>query len=300
MRSMPWVALLVAASVIGPHSVAAQVVAGADDKAAVLVEKLGGKVIRFSALRGKPIIYIDLERSKVTNEQLGFLKGLKSLKFLLLSDTSVTDACLVNMSELKGLWVLDLAGTKITGSGFANLRGLNSLRSLMLSRTKVTDQGLSQITGLTGLEFLSLYDTSVTDAGLAHLRNLGSLKTLYLGHQAITDAGLVHLGRLTRLEDLSLSLTKITDAGLPRLTGLKNLRKLNLKMTGVTRDGVTWLGKRLPKASIEWERLPWLPPPLDRKPRPVRPHDLTLHVVEDSRSRALSFRHPNQPKFNLN
>ena len=89
-----------------------------------------------------------------------FFESFKSLQYLYLNDTKVTDAGLKHLSELK------------------------ALKELGLSSTKVTDAGLKHLVGLKALESLDLRDTKVTDAGLLHLADLNALKkTQPPGHE---------------------------------------------------------------------------------------------------------------------
>ena len=88
---------------------------------------------------------------------------MKSLEFVLINDTKVTDA------------------------GLKHLKGLTKLERLYLSDTKVTDAGLMHLTGLTKLKTLSLRNTKVTDAGLEHLKGLTELQTLELNSTEVTD-----------------------------------------------------------------------------------------------------------------
>src|SRR5215831_14460926 len=70
----------------------------ADEAAAVkAVQKLGGNVI------GKPVTFVNLLGTKVTDVGLKELKELKSLEMLQLGDTKITDVGLKELKELKSL-----------------------------------------------------------------------------------------------------------------------------------------------------------------------------------------------------
>jgi internalin A len=99
-------------------------VAGRADEAAAVkaVEKLGGRVIVDTKRPGKPVVGVDLDRTKVTDAALKELKELKSLRKLDLTNTKVTDAALKELKELKSLEVLFLTGTKVTDAGVKELQ----------------------------------------------------------------------------------------------------------------------------------------------------------------------------------
>ncbi len=51
----------------------------AEDKAAALAEKLGGKVTRDDKSPGKPVVIVDLSKSKVTGADLRAMAALPNL-----------------------------------------------------------------------------------------------------------------------------------------------------------------------------------------------------------------------------
>src|SRR5262249_22360996 len=110
------------------------VVAGRADEAAVvkMIEKLGGRVTRDDNRPGKPVVFVDLRGTKITDAGLKELKELKSLETLNLLNTMVTDAGLKELKELKSLQTLGLRDTKVTDMGVkelkAALHGLKILR----------------------------------------------------------------------------------------------------------------------------------------------------------------------------
>jgi hypothetical protein len=86
-----------------------------------------------------------------------------------------------------------LCGSKVTDAELVRLRALPQLRSLYLRGSQVTDAGLVCLPGLTRLEELSLANTRVSDAGLTHLRALTQLRTVNLRNTQVTDAGVAEL-----------------------------------------------------------------------------------------------------------
>ncbi|MCI0355580.1 MAG: NAD-dependent epimerase/dehydratase family protein, partial [Acidobacteria bacterium] len=152
-----------------------------------------------------------------------------------LSWTRVKDEALKELAGLKNLVYLNLGGTRVTDAGLKELAGLKNLEMLILGKSRVddwgqvTDAGLKELAGLKNLVFLDLSNTGlgVTDAGLKELACFENLATLNLDETAVTDAGLKHLAGLKNLAALNLDGTHgdtpVTDAGLKELAGLKNL-----------------------------------------------------------------------------
>src|SRR5215207_3714437 len=64
----------------------------AEDKAAAVVQKLGGVVIRDDRAPGKPVVMVNLGSAKISDVGLKELAPLKSLTKLILASTPVTDA----------------------------------------------------------------------------------------------------------------------------------------------------------------------------------------------------------------
>jgi hypothetical protein len=157
------------------------------------IKRAGGTLSVDSRLPDKPIITIDLHRTRFSDADLEQLKGLTSLRSL------------------------NLYGTKITDAGLAHLSGLSSLQTLHLNYTSIGDNGLQSLCGLTNLRELGLYHTHVTDYGLVHLKGLANLQDLALSGTQITDQGLVNLKGLRNLRRLLLTQTSVTPEGIREL-----------------------------------------------------------------------------------
>lgn len=187
-----------------------------------------------------------LVRTGVADEGLVYLKNLTNLEFLGLMSDRFTDGALKHIKGLKGLKSLRLDDAEITDKGVKKLKEsglLAPLEFLVLSNTRITDAGLAHLTGMINLKWLYIRDTAVADAGLAHLKGLPKLEMLILNNTGVTDAGIVHLKGLTNLSSLYLRDTEVTDAGLEALTGLANLSYLHLSGPQVTDPGLAHLGK---------------------------------------------------------
>ena len=175
------------------------------DRVVALVERLGGQIERDEKAPGRPVVGIRLATTRISDDQLGELRGLSSLRSL------------------------DLTQTRISDAGLAQLRGHEGLRSLDLFETRVTDRGFESIATMSGLETL-VVGVMRRDRRWDCLSSnrLNHLKTLSLFGLEVTDETLAPVARLTRLERLDLVDLKITDAGLVHLRGLTRLRQLSL------------------------------------------------------------------------
>jgi beta-lactamase regulating signal transducer with metallopeptidase domain/peroxiredoxin/Leucine-rich repeat (LRR) protein len=182
--------------------------------------------------------------SEVTDQQLGVLVGrlkrLKSLRWLELGSTQLTDAGLAHLRELRGLEKLCFNSHKMSGPGLAHLADLPRLQDLRFGSASMDDKALEALSGFTSLKHLTPNCPKITDAGLPHLATLKALEGLDLRWLPITDAGLPHLSGLESLRDLDLQDTKVTDAGLAHLAGLKSLERLALP-EGTTDAGLVHL-----------------------------------------------------------
>ncbi len=142
---------------------------------------------------------LDLARTKVTNDDLKHLVGLKNLRVLELDwNRGVGDAGVAHLRKLTDLETLDLRLTKVTGKGLGALVGLEDLRRLDVSDTPVDDVGLKHISQLDRLEVLNIGGTKITDKGLHHLKGLKHLRGLTLNGTGITNEGLNYLAKFPR------------------------------------------------------------------------------------------------------
>jgi hypothetical protein len=116
----------------------------AEEAAAKLVKKLGGKFSREGKEADGPVIVADLSKSEVTDKDLKKLAGLKSLMVLNLYDTAVTNKGLKDVAALKTLEGLDLRATKVEGKGLKELTKLKGLKILFLAKD-VPDEDVAQL-----------------------------------------------------------------------------------------------------------------------------------------------------------
>ncbi|KAJ0059749.1 hypothetical protein NL108_011242, partial [Boleophthalmus pectinirostris] len=244
----------------------------------------------FTALKHLSLINSPL----ITDSGLSILPSLIKLQYLNLASCSkLTDACLQHITGLKSLCFLSLDHTKVTDSGMVLYlqSAPSSLSQLSLNQTAVTELTLealtsfvpqlrvlsikqtkvSQVTALSQmchLQTLSLDGTGVTETSLENLRNHPSLSSLSLkgirvvdgdqtlqiisglkltqltlpGRHFVTDSGMSALSSLTLLCELDLTdYTHVTDQGVRHLCTLNRLRNLSLSNTQVSDAGLPFL-----------------------------------------------------------
>jgi hypothetical protein len=228
----------------------------APDRVVALVERLGGQIERDDTAPGRPIVGIRLATTRVSDDDLGTLRSLSSLRSLDLAQTHISDAGLDLLRGHEGLRSLVLFDTRVSDRGFASiatlthletlvvgscdvvgpglagLAALDNLRTLGLVLLDLTDLAIAPLARLTHLEHLQLIDLKITDAGLEHLRGLTRLRRLSLDRNAVTDAGLTHLAGLTELEELGLEGTRVTGPDAGPLKGLAKLKRVRYGGTG--------------------------------------------------------------------
>ncbi|MHC4995645.1 MAG: c-type cytochrome domain-containing protein [Planctomycetota bacterium] len=91
------------------------------------------------------LCWLNLGRSKITNNGLAVLKGMPHLMRLHLENTQVSDAGLAHLKGLEQLEYLNLYGSKVTNAGLNHLRGLKNLKKLYLWQTEVNDTGVRRL-----------------------------------------------------------------------------------------------------------------------------------------------------------
>ena len=173
-----------------------------------------GKTIGVRPKSPDDIVSLMLSETKVTDEGLKEVTGLKNLKLLWLKNEQITDAALRTLRE-NGL-LHTLVG-KMQKQGGAPMSA-DDIEAVYLNNTRVTDNGLKELAGLNNLTELFLdFNTQVTDGGLKELAGMKNLQKLSLFSTKVTDVGLKELVGLTNLQELNVGLTKVTDAGVRQL-----------------------------------------------------------------------------------
>jgi hypothetical protein len=255
-----------------------------------------------------------LAETGTTDRGLALLRGAKSLEYLDVAGTKITDAGLAELlPTLPRLRVLILgdprdpvrgqiqyAAAGVTDRGMAAVGKVKTLGNLRLAGLGLTDAGLAPLAGLENLEGLNLQGTGVGDAGLAHVRKMERLSELNLAYTKVTDAGLAHLAGSPQLLTLALSQTAVSDAGLAHLADLPMMRvgertegratqkgMILLAFTDVTDDGLAKLREQLPRVTIYPEKA---------VPRPKPAAEAGTPATKDAPATKPAQKKPAQPK----
>src|SRR6187549_1246528 len=72
----------------------------ADDRAEALVTSLVGRLQRDDNVEGRPVVWIDVSATKVTDDDLGVFAKLTDIDALTLDNTQVTDAGIAKLRNL--------------------------------------------------------------------------------------------------------------------------------------------------------------------------------------------------------
>jgi hypothetical protein len=142
-------------------------------------------------------VHIELEGSGTTDQDVErlvkSLSQLGSVKYVNLTATEVTDACLLSLAELTGLTSLQLSNTQIAGHGFEHLRALELLQEVNLDGTLIDDAGVASLAQIPNVTTLNIDNTNVTNEGVMHLSRLSGLETLSAANTGLTESGVLQL-----------------------------------------------------------------------------------------------------------
>jgi len=151
--------------------------------------------------------FVDLSECDLSEAELNSLLArlhyFDDLILLDLSGTRLTDEGLGHIAGLKEIEHLSVSNTHVGNSGMKYIARLEKVIRLDFSETRVTDDGLRQLQNLINLEQLSLDGTNVSDAGLKSLHNLKKLSSLELSNTSVTEEGVTSL--LQKLPGLEIS-----------------------------------------------------------------------------------------------
>jgi len=179
---------------------------------------------------------LDLRTCRILKRGIEFICRLKHLERLVLAETALTDAGLLDLCKhLEYLKALDVSGTEITDAGTTGLTNLKDLEILHMDTSGITNRSLANLTCLPRLEKLDLFGASVTDNGLLHLVPLRRLKELDVCGGSISDRGVELISKITTLTSLNLSQNRNIHAkALVHIRSLTGLRYLNLSNTSIS------------------------------------------------------------------
>jgi len=91
------------------------------------------------------LVWLDLSRTGINDEQFSGFAGFENLIRLHLDNNAIGDQSLETIASFTNLEYLNLYGTSVTNNGLANLVGLERLKSLYLWETEVTEEALEPL-----------------------------------------------------------------------------------------------------------------------------------------------------------
>lgn len=189
-------------------------------------DNIQGNERAFSLLPPRVIVALDFHGTGVDDRTIvamSKLPCLADLKLVDLSDTEITDASILALSNLKYLRTLVCSSTAIQGSNLTSLLKVTTLRKLYLGCNKIEPEALSRVAQLRQLECLNLARTGLDDKLAENLTKMSNLI-----HLEISDN------------------PKLTDKGLALLRTLPKLKSIDLRNTGVTANGIlAWRKSKL-------------------------------------------------------
>jgi hypothetical protein len=194
---------------------------------------------------------VSLVITSVTTAGLSPLRKLHNLKaFEIYLSPAIDDQVFTYLEPHKPqLEMLSFYQSSLTDAGLVHIGDMRRLRWLALENAQVTDAGLAHLAELTELEELRLPGTKITDAGLHHISRLPKLKWLYLVGNNISKQGLEELAKLPKLELLILWDIPLMDDDLEPLKSFPSLKEVNVG-PNVTKAAAQKLQQQMPRCSF--------------------------------------------------
>lgn len=194
-------------------------------------------------------ISISLYKTDVTNDWVK--RNAAELKrrpvhYLDLRRTEITDDALTQLSGIKGLSMLYLSGTPITDRSMSAIGKMPSLKSIELMNTNITENGISHLKYHPTLQNMEIDGDAFTAESVIHINSMPQLRSL--GLKGFNNDQLRRLVELKRIQ--ALSLTAATDESLPFILRLSQLKFLSLVDSQLSADSVETISKRLPNLDI--------------------------------------------------
>ncbi|MCA9802793.1 MAG: protein kinase [Cyanobacteria bacterium HKST-UBA02] len=144
------------------------------------------------------------ENDQLNDDFLVYLKDLPHLRFLALTECSISDQGLQELAAIKTLDTLKIDEIKgLTGDGLRFLIPLTSLHRLCLQEVRLSKQAFQHLAGMNQLRVLDLEETGTTDEDLKTIATL-PLTRLDLSKTPVTATGLAYLDVMKDLQVLRI------------------------------------------------------------------------------------------------
>lgn len=203
----------------------------------------------FGYISKMPLRLLDAQRSSIRDSGLKLISRIKTLKFIDLTDTTITDKGLAHLADTN-LEDLNVANCLfLTDKATKTFSKMKRLKMLNLSTTEITDEALKDLAKLNLVE-LRMSNTAITDKGLQYLGENRTIKRLHLATTRTTIQGLRYLKGLP-LDNIKLQSCKAIDDDCMTLIVKQwpNIEQVDIDSTKVTGSGLAELSK-LPRLVV--------------------------------------------------
>lgn len=203
----------------------------------------------FGYISKMPLRLLDAQRSSIRDSGLKLISRIKTLKFIDLTDTTITDKGLDYLANTN-IESLNVANCLfLTDKATKTFSKMKRLKILNLSTTEMTDEALKDLAKLNLVE-LRMSNTAITDKGLQYLGENRTIKRLHLATTGTTIQGLKYLKGLP-LDNLKLQSCKAIDDDCMTLIVKQwpNIEQVDIDSTKVTGSGLAELSK-LPRLVV--------------------------------------------------
>jgi Leucine-rich repeat (LRR) protein len=161
----------------------------------------------------KELRRLDLSGANIDDEGLPRIADLP-LEELWLQGTRITDASVPTVSRMKTLVFVQLNATGLSDEFLEHLESLPALNKLGLRGTQETGAGMKFLSRHRNLTQLDVYHTKVDDAGVRSLVNCQSLTSIGLSMTNITDDVFISLNLLPSLSGADITANPISKAAI--------------------------------------------------------------------------------------
>ena len=179
-------------------------------------------------LAGLPVRNLIASKLDFTDEHLQHFKDFKSLSYINLDQTLVTDKSLPIIAGLPFLVSLRLSGTDVIGSNFEALSKLQLLDRLNIHGISLKPGYLKKLKAtFVYLKELDISATNLTHDDASALAYCTVLKGLDVrGNKGFDDSCITFLSKLKMLKSIDVTDTRVTEKSLAVLSQLPKLRSL--------------------------------------------------------------------------
>ncbi|HEY3394533.1 MAG TPA: hypothetical protein VGK58_17615 [Lacipirellulaceae bacterium] len=147
---------------------------------------------------------LDLSDADIDDEGLRQIDHLP-LRELWLQSTNITNKSAATISKIRTLYFLQLNATSLSNEFLEQLESMPALADLGLRGTQVTGAGMKYLSRHPNLKHVDVYSTGVDNSGVRHLADCKGLTDVGLSMTRITNDVFEYLEMLPNLTEADLS-----------------------------------------------------------------------------------------------